>query len=67
MIEVEWYIIIFLAFDIIVEMIFLCLRRMAVSKILNILERRAISIIRWRVTKTKRTFRWKVLAFCTDV
>jgi len=60
-------IIIFLVSDVFVEMIFICLRRMAVSVILNVLEKKTTSLIRRMVAKTKRTFRWKVFAFCTDV
>jgi len=59
-----YIIIIFVVSDVIVEMIFICLNGMAVSMILNVLERWATSIIRWMVAKTKCTFCWKVLAFC---
>lgn len=58
-----YIIIIFLVSYVIVEKIWICLRRMVVSVILNDPEKCTTSIIRWMVSKTQRTFRWKILAF----
>jgi len=60
----RYIIIIFTVSDVIVKIVFICLRGMVVSVILNVLDSWITSIIHWMVSKTKHTFCWNVLAFC---